>query len=288
MILVVIVLACLGLILGSFVNALVWRVREQDILARKHPKTTKTKNARSSQLKKLSILNGRSMCPSCHHELAARDLVPLFSWLFLGGKCRYCQKPISWQYPLVEVSTAGLFVFSYYFWPLELSGYGLVSFVVWLAISVGFVALFIYDLRWYQLPTRIIWPLAVLALAQVLVHIIFYNGGWQAVYVAALGVIVSSGLFYLIYRINDEWIGDGDYRLGVVIGLLIGGFEPSFLMIFLASTLGTLVSLPGLIAKKLDMASKLPFGPYLIIATSVIVLFGQSIIHWLHAILYLQ
>jgi len=103
---IVVVLVVLGLCLGSFVNALVWRIHEQDRL------TGKKKKPHKKQLDRLSILHGRSMCPDCHHELKPKDLVPLFSWLSLHGKCRYCHKPISWQYPVVELLTAGLFVFS--------------------------------------------------------------------------------------------------------------------------------------------------------------------------------
>src|SRR4051812_13278636 len=102
MLMIIAVLIVFGLCLGSFVNALVWRVHEQE--AAKKPN------------KKLSVLNGRSMCPHCEHELAAKDLIPVLSWLSLGGKCRYCHKPISKQYPLVELLTALLVVGSYIWW----------------------------------------------------------------------------------------------------------------------------------------------------------------------------
>src|SRR5580700_9634934 len=119
---IIVVLAVLGLCLGSFVNALVWRLHEQS-----NPKQkTKNKKQKAKQLSanELSILRGRSMCPDCHHQLAAKDLVPVISWLDLRGKCRYCHRPISIQYPLVELATAGLFVFSYFFWPLAFNGVG--------------------------------------------------------------------------------------------------------------------------------------------------------------------
>src|SRR5688572_6912246 len=77
----------LGLAFGSFVNALVWRLREGK-----------------------DFIHGRSECPECHHRLAAADLIPVVSWLFLRGNCRYCKKSISPHYPLIEVLTAALFV----------------------------------------------------------------------------------------------------------------------------------------------------------------------------------
>src|SRR4051794_22477009 len=76
--------------IGSFINAAVWRIHT-----------------------KKSIINDRSECPNCHHKLGFFDLIPVLSWLYLGGKCHYCHKPISAQYPLVELVTAGLFVLSY-------------------------------------------------------------------------------------------------------------------------------------------------------------------------------
>src|SRR5690348_8244818 len=115
---IVLLLGALGLGLGSFVNALVWRLHEQE-LAEEEPKHKRAKGkARQLSAKELSIVSGRSMCPDCHHELAPQDLIPVLSWLWLRGKCRYCSKPISWQYPLVELVTAALFIVSYLSWPL--------------------------------------------------------------------------------------------------------------------------------------------------------------------------
>ena len=105
---IIAVLAVLGLVFGSFVNAFAWRLHEQESLLEKKKKPS------AKQLAKLSIVKGRSMCPECKHELAAKDLIPVFSWITLKGKCRYCGKPISWQYPAVELATALLFVFCTY------------------------------------------------------------------------------------------------------------------------------------------------------------------------------
>jgi leader peptidase (prepilin peptidase) / N-methyltransferase len=108
-------LSILGLCLGSFVNALVWRIYQQEQAGHREKVRGRSKknnklSAHSSDLSRsLSILQGRSMCPSCKHELAAKDLVPILSWLQLKGRCRYCQKPISVQYPLVEVATAVMY-----------------------------------------------------------------------------------------------------------------------------------------------------------------------------------
>ncbi len=106
------VVAVLGVIFGSFVNALVWRLHEREELRAQLTELSSRKrfsvkrlNALSSRLQALSVWRGRSMCPHCDHELAAKDLVPVLSWLSLRGRCRYCGKPISRQYPAVELLT---------------------------------------------------------------------------------------------------------------------------------------------------------------------------------------
>ena len=98
--LLIVIFFVLGVCFGSFVNALVWRIHEQ----------SKPKKKRAASDKELSVVSGRSMCPNCKHTLSTKDLLPVISWLTLGGKCRYCSKPISWQYPSVEMLTALLFV----------------------------------------------------------------------------------------------------------------------------------------------------------------------------------
>ena len=156
---IVIFIGAFGLIAGSFINALVWRIREQSI---------------HTNSKDLSIVNGRSICPNCKHKLAAIDLIPVFSWLSLRGKCRYCHKSISPQYLIVELITAAAFILSYAFWPQPVSGIEAVEFAIWLVLLSGLVALFIYDLKWRILPNRILYPL--LSIAAILAFINIING----------------------------------------------------------------------------------------------------------------
>ena len=108
----ILIIFILGLCFGSFINAFVFRL---------HEKT----NKQYSNIN-LSIVNGRSICPNCKHELIPLDLVPIVSWLLLKGKCRYCSKSISAQYPLVEFTTALLFLCSYIYWPYAFGASGVI------------------------------------------------------------------------------------------------------------------------------------------------------------------
>jgi prepilin signal peptidase PulO-like enzyme (type II secretory pathway) len=267
-------LIVLGLVLGSFVNALVWRLHEQEKRIESAQKVSEKRE------RELSIARGRSMCPHCHHPLAAKDLVPVFSWLSLKGKCRYCKKPIGWQYPLVELATAVLLVVSYLWWPYAWNTEGVIVFCFWVVFVTGFMALTVYDLKWLLLPNRIVYPLIGLALGQVLLQTIVFGDGWLRLLTAILGAGVVAGLFYLLFQLSaGKWIGGGDVKLGVVLGLLAGDPVNALLLIFLASTLGTIVSLP-LLLRGARRNMVIPFGPFLIAATFVTVLFGNQIVEW--------
>ncbi len=259
-----------GLCFGSFVSALVWRLHEQS--------TRKKLSAKQKQ--QLSIVHGRSMCPHCRHELAWYDLLPLVSWLSLGGKCRYCHKPIE-DSPWVEVLMAFLFVGSYLAWPYGFDWQGMVLFVFWLTFLVGFVALTVYDLRWMLLPNRIVYVLIGLAGLQVAFKLLAYPGMVSTLLEAAMGCLAIAGTFYALFQLSKgTWIGGGDVKLGIIIGLVVGGPLAAVLVLFLASTLGTLYALPQMIRKTLSPTSRIPFGPFLLAATMIVYLSGTRIAEW--------
>jgi prepilin signal peptidase PulO-like enzyme (type II secretory pathway) len=282
---IIVWLGLLGLVLGSFVNALVWRLHEQEELREQKAELSKKKGSQKkletldSKLEALSVTKGRSMCPSCHHTLTAKDLVPVVSWLALRGKCRYCKARIP-DSPLVELTTALLFALSYVSWPLALTGLGAVQFGFWLVFVVFFVALAVYDLRWFLLPNKLVFPLVALAGLQVLV-VAVAEGSWAALWqpVAAAGVIF--GLFYGLFQVSKgQWIGGGDVKLALALGLIVGTPVRAFMVIFFASLLGTLVSLPLLAQGKKGLKVHIPFGPYLLVATAVVVLYGADVVDW--------
>lgn len=278
--LIILILVVLGLAWGSFINALVWRLRMQEELTAKDSKP-KTKKGSKLSKKDLSILHGRSMCPQCHHALRAVDLLPLVSWLALRGKCRYCKAPISWQYPLVEVTLTVLYVVSYLLWPFTFDAHGLFLFGVWLVALIGLLALLVYDMRWMILPNAIVFPLTGLALVQVLVVAFVFDGGLGSLLFALYSLLIAGGIFYAIFVLSRErWIGGGDVKLGFALGLLLGSPWLALLLLFTASLLGTLVSLPGLLTNKLSRTSRIPFGPFLIVATVIVMLFGRQLVDW--------
>ena len=265
---ITLVLFMLGAAFGSFVNALVWRLHE---------------NSDKDKKKHLSILNGRSMCPKCRHKLAWYDLIPLISWLMLGGKCRYCKNQIAVQYPIVELTAGLIFSLSYLIWPvpLEINGQWLLL-ITWLATSVGLLALAVYDLKWMLLPNKIIYPtLLVAALGRALYIMIFESRPLHSLLMWALSVLIASGIFYLLFIISKgKWIGFGDVRLGFITGTVLADPWESVAMIFLASIIGMLVILPSLISNRKSLTSKLPYGPFLIVATAILVIYGDSLINW--------
>lgn len=255
---VIAILLVLGLAFGSFVNALVWRLHEGR-----------------------DWVHERSECVHCHHILAPQDLIPVLSWLSLRGRCRYCHKPVSVQYPLVEAATAGLFVLSYLVWPAELQGAQTVVFGLWLVMLVGLMALLVYDLRWMLLPNKLIFPLLGVAVIQALVVAASSGAVLHTLANIVLAVLVGGGIFYVLFQLSDgKWIGGGDVKLGFLLGLLVTTPARSLLVIFLAAVLGSLVSLPLLFSKRLKRTSTIPFGPFLIIGGMVVVLCGGQILHW--------
>ncbi len=270
---IMVLIAGLGVIVGSFVNALVWRLHEQSKRTSKVPQ------------KDLSILTGRSMCPHCHHTLAAKDLVPVLSWLWLRGRCRYCKKPISPQYPAVELLTGILFLSAYVLWPLELNAMGIVRLAFFAIFTVFFVALAVYDIRWFMLPDRLVFPLIAVAALQVGMMVVWHQtfaDVWQPV----AGAAIIYGLFWGLYQLSKgEWIGGGDVKLAIALGLIAGSPVRALMVIFFASLFGTLASFPLLFRGKKALTQPIPFGPYLLLACYAVVLFAGHIVAWYQRLL---
>lgn len=257
-------IALTGLALGSFVNALVWRLHKQSVASKKN-----------QSRKDLSIVNGRSMCTHCKHVLAPKDLIPVVSWLLLRGKCRYCGKRIE-DTPLAELLTPTLCVVSYMFWPYEFTWTGWALFAVWVLIITCFVALALYDARWFILPDRIVAVALVLAVLFFALRVHSSNEP-VVLFVGLLGAAaLLPGFFALVYGLSKgTWIGFGDVKLAVVLALLSPSLFGAVVVLFAASCSGIIVSLQPLLSKDMTLSSKIPFGPFLLLGSYVAVLWAD-------------
>lgn len=260
---IILLLIVLGLCFGSFVNALVWRLHAQEQTKKNNPK--------------LSIVHGRSMCTNCGHLLAAKDLVPLFSWLFLQGKCRYCKKPID-DKPIVELVMPLLFVLSFLVWPYSFVGLEWLRFGVWLVLLIGLVALAVYDLRWMELPNRIVYPLFTLTVLFALLQaLLTHNIGYLQQ--ASIGILTLGGIFMaLFYGSGGRWMGGGDVKLSFALGCWAASFFGAFLLLFVASLLGSVYSIVLLSLGRKIKNRRIAFGPFLVLACIVVTLVGPRII----------
>lgn len=283
---VIALLGFLGLSLGSFVNALIWRIHEQSQYFKDDGTPKKLTKQDKERLETLSIAKGRSMCTHCGHQLGTKDLVPVLSWVYLRGRCRYCRQPIN-DTPVAELLLPLLLVVSYVLWPFAPEGWGALEislFAVWVAIMTCFVALALYDAKWFLLPDRIVGPLTGFAAVFVGLQTA-QTGSTTYLVLALLGAVTLSGVFWLLsVASKGSWIGWGDVKLGVSLGLLAASPLMSLLVIFIASILGTLAALPQIV-KGAGMKSSLPFGPHLLLATFIVVFFGQALVDWYFGLL---
>jgi leader peptidase (prepilin peptidase)/N-methyltransferase len=234
---------------------------------------------------KRNWVSGRSECEYCKHKLSVVDLIPIISWLSTAGKCRYCRKSLSFSYPLTEFAMALLFIGSYLFWPVELDSFSAIAqLVIWLVALVPLMALVIYDLRWFLLPTNIIRILIVLGIVWVIIDVANASNLILSIILTFAAIGLGAGFFLLLLLFSKgKWIGDGDVRLAVAMGLFIGNPVGVWMAIFVASVAGIIASIPLLFKSKSikkQLKLKIPFGPMLIFALYLVVLFGDRIIDW--------
>lgn len=270
---IMVFLGLIGAAMGSFVGAMTWRIKN-----------------------KKDFVKDRSECEYCHHKLEPLDLVPIFSWVFLRGKCRYCKAKIGVTTLILEVSLAAAFVISYAFWPLgNIDGVAgpdllqLSMFLLWLAALVLLTALFTYDIRWQLLPDRFMWPLVVICLVLSFLNNIFVQDLSLLNYVfnTFLAMIPVFGVYAILYILSrGEWIGFGDVKFGIAVGLLLN-WQSALLVLVLANVLGSIVMLPMLATKKATVNSQIAFGPFLIAATFAVFLFNPQLMYVLQKYLLL-
>lgn len=237
-------LAALGLGIGSFLNVAVLRLNAEETIL------------------------GRSHCMHCKKTLPWFTLVPVLSYIGLGGKCYFCRQPIAAYYALVEASTAALFFTLTLFYsgdPVRLALY--------LIITALCVAIFLSDYLFFTIPDAFTLPGIVLAAVG---QLVLGTPWWQWL----LGLAIGSGVFGLQYAVSHgRWVGSGDIRFGAMMGAVLAW--PNILVgLFLAYVLGAVVALPLLLRRSKKMNDAMPFGTFLAVATISTLLFGDAIVHW--------
>ncbi|MFA6171142.1 MAG: prepilin peptidase [Patescibacteria group bacterium] len=261
-----------GLIIGSFLNCLVWRMHTGE-----------------------GLLN-RSYCPKCKKQIAWYDNIPVLSFLALGGKCRHCKKKISFQYPLVELLTGILFALAFYLnYQRDFAGLGEgyraldffsafdARFILeilrdWFFIAV-MIIIFIYDLRWYLILDIITLPACfILFLLNLTLGVSWLN--------LLLSGIIGGSFFLAQFLVSrGKWIGGGDIRLGLLMGLALGW--PNVLAaILLAYFIGSIAGLGLILTGRKKWGSEVPLGVFLSFASVITLFWGSEMLNWYLKLFY--
>lgn len=236
-----------GLCAGSFLNCVIYLLESE----------------------KRTGLLGRSFCPHCGHILSWKDLIPVLSFLILKGKCRYCQKPISPQYPLVEIATGLLFLLIFNF-------QSIITFFFLLSIVCFLVIIFVYDFKHYIIPDKVIYP----AIGIVFLYQMIFNFQTPAFFNLILSGLAAAGFFLAIVLISrGKWMGLGDVKLAFLMGLLLG-FPNILVALFLAFSIGAIIGTGLIIKGRKTLKSEVPFGPFLVIGTFLALFWGERIMKW--------
>jgi len=277
-------LALVGLCMGSFAGATIWRLRADELADDKANNEDYDKNEyhRLKKLMSTKLSKDRSQCLHCSYQLKWYDLIPLVSWIFLKGKCRSCYKPIGYLEPVIEFGVALFFVLSYAVWPYTLdNGLEIARLILWLASGVGLAMMFAYDIKWFMLPDKVNYSVIGLGIVSATTVIISSSNKVDTLMSLAGSVVILSGLYYLIYKISrGRWIGFGDIKLGLGLALLLADWGLAFVALFAANLVGCLIVIPLMLLKKLKSDSRIPFGPLLIIGAVLAQLVGVFLIDW--------
>ena len=243
----------LGLCFGSFCNVLIFR-----------------------DDRRLSIMTGRSACLHCRHELRWYELFPVLSFIFLRARCFKCKKPISWQYPLVELVAAGLAVFS--FWIGERSGYQIWQIVCLASILLIFLVISVIDIRTMYVPVEYCLIAGFLGIilklsSHSLISITLAEG-----IVGGAGTIMAVILLWRLF-FHQEGMGVGDAWIAGAMGAVLG-FPYIFAALIAAVFSGSIIGIAMLPGSKKKLQTAIPFGPFLFLGLIVTLGWGQDIAQW--------
>jgi prepilin signal peptidase PulO-like enzyme (type II secretory pathway) len=256
----------MGLVWGSFLNVVIFRVSFGQ-----------------------SPLSGRSKCPNCGKKIDWIDNIPLLSFLLLRGKCKKCHKKISFQYPLVELMTGLLFVWWYMagssFFVLVGSPWQILQPVFWLVVGMLLLIIFVTDLRFGIIPDVINLLFVSLALFYRVSLISF--GKMQSIdlFYGLISAFVLTFFFWFLWWVTKrKGFGFGDVKLAPALGLLLG-FPRILICIFVAFVLGSIVGLVLMFLGKKKFGQTIPFGPFLVIGVVIALLWGADIWNWYMSLL---
>lgn len=248
----------LGLIIGSFLNVLVYRLKDAETLL------------------------GRSLCRHCKHQIRWYDNIPLISFVLLRGECRDCDEKISWQYPVLELLTGILFalVGFFFFFPESVLSWFEVAWL--LGIMSCLIVIAAYDLRHMEIPQSMLIVSILFAYGFFITYFFlvsepfFISRLWQGL---LGGGMVGGFFFILVWMSKETWMGWGDVWLGGVAGSIVG--LPYVLpMLTLSFGLGAFIGILAIVRKKKSLKSQVPFAPFLV-AGVILTLFLPKIFPWL-------
>jgi leader peptidase (prepilin peptidase) / N-methyltransferase len=241
--------ALIGLLIGSFLNVVIWRVPRGE-----------------------SVISPASHCPSCDQPIRSWDNVPVLSWLVLGGRCRHCQSRISGRYPLVEMATGA--VFAVLTWRIGLEP-ELPAFLYLGAIGV---ALWMIDLDVKRLPNAIVLPSYAVA-GLLLGAAALAAGEWAGFLRAGIAGVALFSFYFLLALVYPAGMGFGDVKLAGVLGIYLGwlGWAEVIVGGFLGFLFGGVVGVGLMVVRRAGRKSQIPFGPFMLAGALTAILWGGAL-----------
>lgn len=246
----VVVCGLLGLMIGSFLNVVVWRVPRGE-----------------------SIVRPGSHCPRCDAPIGPADNIPVLSWVVLRGRCRHCRARISARYPLVELASGAL-------WAAMALRFGTSwALPAYLVLVSALLALSLIDLDTFLLPNKIVFPLAAALIVLFGLAAVLEDAG-GAYARAVLGGLAAYAFFLTVHLIAPRGMGFGDVKLSFSLGVALGwiSWGSVFLGLFLGFLLGAVVGVALIATGARTRRDHVPFGPFLAAGTVLAILFGQPLL----------